>query len=134
MLIRRCVVFDARCVSSGLSNSDEKSNLIWVGGEVGESRRTVNPFPLGEWVRLPPCPPYDYCLTFSFVIEINFVESVTWGISSVGRAPALQVGGHEFESRILHQGLTIAKNKSYAEFFQSSGIYKKEQRKNFKNY
>ena len=24
-----------------------------------------------------------------------------WGISSVGRAPALQAGGHEFESRIL---------------------------------
>ena len=26
----------------------------------------------------------------------------TWGISSVGRAPALQAGGHEFDSRILH--------------------------------
>ena len=25
-----------------------------------------------------------------------------WGCSSVGRAPALQAGGHEFESRILH--------------------------------
>ena len=25
-----------------------------------------------------------------------------WGYSSVGRAPALQAGGHEFESRILH--------------------------------
>ena len=25
-----------------------------------------------------------------------------WGISSVGRAPALQAGGHEFESRYLH--------------------------------
>ena len=25
-----------------------------------------------------------------------------WGISSVGRAPALQAGGHEFDSRILH--------------------------------
>ena len=31
-----------------------------------------------------------------------------WGISSVGRAPALQAGGHEFESRILH--LMIKKN------------------------
>ena len=28
--------------------------------------------------------------------------SVTWGYSSVGRAPALQAGGHEFESRRLH--------------------------------
>ena len=26
-----------------------------------------------------------------------------WGISSVGRAWALQVEGHEFESRILHR-------------------------------
>ena len=25
-----------------------------------------------------------------------------WGRSSVGRAPALQAGGHEFESRYLH--------------------------------
>ena len=25
-----------------------------------------------------------------------------WGYSSVGRAPALQAGGHEFESRYLH--------------------------------
>ena len=29
---------------------------------------------------------------------------VPWGFSSVGRAPALQAGGHEFESRNLHQG------------------------------
>ena len=26
-----------------------------------------------------------------------------WGYSSVGRAPALQAGGHEFESRYLHE-------------------------------
>ena len=26
----------------------------------------------------------------------------SWGDSSVGRAPALQAGGHEFESRYLH--------------------------------
>jgi hypothetical protein len=26
-----------------------------------------------------------------------------WGYSSVGRAPALQAGGHEFESHYLHQ-------------------------------
>ena len=26
-----------------------------------------------------------------------------WGISSVGRAPALQAGGREFESLILHE-------------------------------
>ena len=26
-----------------------------------------------------------------------------WGISSVGRAPALQAGGQEFESPYLHQ-------------------------------
>ena len=34
-----------------------------------------------------------------------------WGISSVGRAPALQAGGHEFESRILrHQGFGFCQN------------------------
>ena len=27
-----------------------------------------------------------------------------WGCSSVGRAPALQAGGHEFESHHLHSG------------------------------
>ena len=27
----------------------------------------------------------------------------TWGCSSVGRAPALQAGGHGFESHHLHQ-------------------------------
>ena len=27
---------------------------------------------------------------------------ILWGYSSVGRAPALQAGGHEFESRYLH--------------------------------
>ena len=40
-----------------------------------------------------------------------------WGISSVGRAPALQAGGHGFESRILHQGLCVAKNKHSAESY-----------------
>lgn len=29
----------------------------WEGGAVGEARRTVNPFPAGEWVRIPPLPP-----------------------------------------------------------------------------
>ena len=28
-----------------------------------------------------------------------------WGCSSVGRAPALQAGGHEFESHHLHVGI-----------------------------
>ena len=32
------------------------------------------------------------------------------GISSVGRAPALQAGGHEFDSRILHLAAEAAEN------------------------
>ena len=28
-----------------------------------------------------------------------------WGLSSVGRAPALQAGGREFESLSLHSGV-----------------------------
>ena len=31
-----------------------------------------------------------------------------WGYSSVGRAPALQAGGHEFESRYLHENMSRA--------------------------
>ena len=31
-----------------------------------------------------------------------------WGYSSVGRAPALQAGGHEFESRYLHEAFLKA--------------------------
>ena len=30
-----------------------------------------------------------------------------WGCSSVGRAPALQAGGQEFESLHLHSGLNL---------------------------
>ena len=32
---------------------------------------------------------------------------LTWGCSSVGRAPALQAGGQEFDSPHLHQKLCI---------------------------
>ena len=31
------------------------------------------------------------------------VAARTWGLSSVGRAPALQAGGREFESLSLHE-------------------------------
>ena len=33
---------------------------------------------------------------------------IKWGCSSVGRAPALQAGGHEFESRYLHENMSRA--------------------------
>ena len=33
-------------------------------------------------------------------------QFIPLGISAVGRAPALQAGGHEFDSRILHLNLT----------------------------
>ena len=32
-----------------------------------------------------------------------------WGCSSVGRAPALQAGGHEFESHHLHASIKPCK-------------------------
>ena len=38
-----------------------------------------------------------------------------WGISSVGRAPALQAGGHEFESRYLHEDFLTAQTKQWDE-------------------
>ena len=34
--------------------------------------------------------------------EIDSSEEA-WGYSSAGRAPALQAGGHQFESDYLHQ-------------------------------
>ena len=40
-----------------------------------------------------------------------FKYSTIWGYSSVGRAPALQAGGHEFESRYLHSVRKNCKNK-----------------------
>ena len=37
-------------------------------------------------------------------------RTLRWGCSSAGRAPALQAGGHGFESHHLHQ--SVKKNKS----------------------
>ena len=34
--------------------------------------------------------------------DTGFLKKKTWGCSSVGRAPALQAGGHGFESHHLH--------------------------------
>lgn len=34
--------------------------------------------------------------------KLDLVKKPIWGISSVGRALALQARGHGFESRILH--------------------------------
>ena len=46
----------------------------------------------------------------------------SWGISSVGRAPALQAGGHEFESRILHSGESLELNKGVVETASQDGL------------
>ena len=35
-----------------------------------------------------------------------WIWGMSWGYSSVGRAPALQAGGQEFESPYLHQSHT----------------------------
>ena len=43
----------------------------------------------------------------SFTRQIKGEETtnqLNWGCSSAGRAPALQAGGHGFESHHLHQG------------------------------
>ena len=41
------------------------------------------------------------------------LNKLFWGFSSAGRAPALQAGGHEFDSRNLHlKDKTFQKNKS----------------------
>ena len=40
---------------------------------------------------------------FFFVILFRFNSCVSWGCSSVGRAPALQAGGRQFDPDHLHQ-------------------------------
>ena len=39
------------------------------------------------------------------LVEDTKLNTDLWGYSSVGRAPALQAGGHEFESRYLHENI-----------------------------
>ncbi len=46
------------------------------------------------------------------VQSLRPVWSYYWGYSSVGRAPALQVGGQEFDSLYLHQDLKYILNLS----------------------
>ncbi len=42
------------------------------------------------------------------IYKSSYKNTFSWGISSVGRAPALQAGGHEFDSRILHSAISAA--------------------------
>ena len=50
----------------------------------------------------------------------SYKNIFSWGISSVGRAPALQAGGHEFDSRILHLAVKTAENLTrYSSLAQS---------------
>ena len=44
------------------------------------------------------------------VWESRWLPDYKWGYSSVGRAPALQAGGQEFESLHLHSGLNLIPN------------------------
>ena len=39
----------------------------------------------------------------NFKTEIVDLISTRWGVSSAGRAPALQAGGHRFDPGTLHQ-------------------------------
>ena len=43
----------------------------------------------------------------------------SWGYSSAGRAPALQAGGHEFESHYLHQGFFLSEARENSLPFES---------------
>ena len=47
----------------------------------------------------------DWLLILKFSIVNSQLSIKIWGYSSVGRAPALQAGGHEFESHYLHHNL-----------------------------
>ena len=47
------------------------------------------------------------------------MRNLLWGYSSVGRAPALQAGGHEFESRYLHENVNRATAESFGGAWQT---------------
>ena len=56
----------------------------------------------------------------SFVVQFSGTgtilekkEPVVWGCSSVGRAPALQAGGHGFESHHLHQADSVRAERQH---------------------
>ena len=55
---------------------------------------------------------YILLTRFSVVIALFNFQCLTWtlkwGYSSVGRAPALQAGGREFESLYLHLGAELS--------------------------
>ena len=58
---------------------------------------------------------------------------VTWGCSSVGRAPALHAGGQEFESLHLHQAHNRGV-KDFKEIFHNFSKFSKKTRKITKSY
>ena len=37
--------------------------------------------------------------------QLSILNSQIWGVSSAGRAPALQAGGHRFNPGTLHQAI-----------------------------
>ena len=43
------------------------------------------------------------CSIFSDRLQLSYRKMILWGCSSAGRAPALQAGGHGFDSHHLHQ-------------------------------
>ena len=64
-----------------------------------------------------------HCLIFG-VLGSAGPEAWIWGCSSVGRAPALQAGGQEFESPYLH--LIIQKALNYHQYLENYTLKKIE--------
>ena len=49
-----------------------------------------------------------------------YIEILSWGLSLVGRAPALHAGGQEFDSPSLHQIRGKTKQRFVREFKQTA--------------
>ena len=66
-------------------------------------------------------------ISISRDIDENGTEQhqAVWGCSSVGRAPALQAGGHEFESHHLHGG-EILRRKEHSSLYLENIISKRK--------
>ena len=53
-------------------------------------------------------------------IDTQFDKDISWGLSLVGRAPALHAGGQEFDSPSLHQISRIEKQRFSLKFKQEA--------------
>ena len=56
-------------------------------------------------------------------VQVRPWVPISWGISSAGRAPALQAGGHRFDPVMLHHSLQKPSLGEIAQLARACGSY-----------